>query len=100
MMPAAERNGCGSGATFNLNSGTMGKKQMIARLGDIGVKDIPIEEYDPASLDMSQLDPHLLQYLKTTGADDTVRFNEEFRIPADEVRQVYEGDDFHRPADL
>ena len=64
---------CGMGATFNLNSGIMGKLQMIGRIGDMGVKDIPIENYKPG------------------GFHPIMRFHEEFRIPADEVCQVYEG---------
>ncbi len=61
----------GMGATFNLNSGMLGKKQMIGRVGNYGIKDVPIEKYRHGF--------HLMKY------------HENFRIPADEVKQVYEG---------
>ncbi len=64
---------CGIGATFNLNSGIMGKRQMIGRIGNLGLKDIPIEDFKPG------------------GFHPIMRFAEEYRIPADEVRQVYAG---------
>ncbi len=62
----------GMGATFNLNSSMFGKKQMIGRVGNYGMKDVPIEKYRRGLF-------HLMKY------------HESFRIPADEVKQVYQG---------
>lgn len=62
---------CGMGATFNLNSGLFGAKGMIGRMGDYGMKDVPLAQFKKGF--------HFLKY------------HESFRIPEDEVRQVYQG---------
>lgn len=61
----------GMGATFNLNSGMFGQKQMIGRIGNYGIKNVPLAEYKNGF--------HFLKY------------HESFRIPADEIKQVYQG---------
>ena len=61
----------GMGATFNLNSGMFGIKQMIGRMGNYGIKDVPIEDFKSGS--------HFMKY------------HENFRIPKDEIKQVYQG---------
>lgn len=57
-------------ATFNLNSGLLGKKGRIGRMGDYGIADLPEKE------------TLLSRLLKSCPSN---------RIPADEVVQVYEG---------
>ena len=64
--------GFNMGATFNLNSGLYGKQQMIGRIGTLGCKEIPMEEFRKQR-------HHLLKYVPHC------------RIPEDEVCQVYEG---------
>lgn len=59
------------GATFNLNSGMFGQKDMIGRIGNIGWKITSAERYKKSH--------HFIKYTKS------------YRIPKDEVRQVYEG---------
>ncbi len=61
----------GMGATFNLNSGMFGQKDMIGRIGNIGWKITSAERYKKSH--------HFIKYTKS------------YRIPKDEVRQVYEG---------
>lgn len=56
--------------TFNLNSGTLGKKSRILRIGDIGFKDTEDENKFPASL---------------------FPCNDHHVIPTNEIAQVYEG---------
>ena len=60
------------GATFNLNSGLYDKQQMIGRIGTLGIKEVPIEEFRKQK-------HHLLKYVPHC------------RIPEDEVVEVYEG---------
>lgn len=60
------------GATFHLNSGLFGKQNMIGRLGNIGVVEKSLQTFNRKS-------KHLLPFVQ------------QFRIPEDEVRQVYEG---------
>lgn len=62
----------GMGATFNLNSGLYGDKTMIGRVGDMGFYEVPPHQYDLKKR-------HLLKYVP------------HFRIPEDELLQVYEG---------
>lgn len=61
----------GMGATFNLNSGMLGQKQMTGRIGNYGIRNVSLKEYKNGF--------HFLKY------------HESFRIPEDEVKQVYEG---------
>ena len=61
----------GMGATFNLNSGMLGHQGMIGRIGDWGIRDLSLEKYRKF--------PHILRY------------HEAFRIPRDEIKEVYEG---------
>ena len=60
------------GCTFNLNGGLMGQRKAIGRIGDIGFT----EKED-------------LSVLKKKGL--FVHYAEDYRIPADEIAQVYEG---------
>ena len=62
----------GLGATFHLNSGLFGDKTWEGRIGNLGMTEIPVDKFDPGK-------KHLLPYVP------------HFRIPADEVKQVYEG---------
>lgn len=62
---------CGIGATFNLNSGLMGEKQLIGRIGNLGMKTVPTDSFKSGI--------HFMKYSDSN------------RIPADEVKQVYEG---------
>lgn len=62
----------GMGATFHLNSGLFGDKTYEGRIGNLGMTEVPAARFDPARR-------HLLPYVP------------HFRIPADEVCQVYEG---------
>lgn len=60
------------GATFNLNSALYGKRQMIGRIGNLGMKEIPLEVYD-------------------AGKKSLLKYSIHYRIPEDEIAQVYEG---------
>lgn len=60
------------GATFNLNSGLYGKQQMIGRIGTLGIREVPIEEFRKQKC-------HLLKYVPHC------------RIPEDEAVEVYDG---------
>ena len=62
----------GLGATFHLNSGLFGDKTWEGRIGNLGMTEKPAASFDPAAC-------HLLPYVP------------HFRIPEDEVVQVYEG---------
>lgn len=62
----------GLGATFHLNSGLFGDRTYEGRIGNLGFIEKPAASFDPAAR-------HLVPYV------------EHFRIPKDEVRQVYEG---------
>lgn len=59
------------GATFNINSGLFGQRAEIERIGNMGIKAIETEKY--------QRRLHLLPS------------SHQYRIPEDEVKQVYEG---------
>ncbi|MBQ9642948.1 MAG: polysaccharide deacetylase family protein [Lachnospiraceae bacterium] len=61
----------GIAATFNLNAGWFGRRQLIGRIGNLGMKDVLESEFRPGF--------HLLKYSPS------------YRIPADEVAQVYAG---------
>ena len=60
------------GATFHLNSGLFGDKTYEGRIGNLGMTEKPAAAFDPKK-------KHLLPYVP------------HFRIPADEVRDVYAG---------
>lgn len=60
------------GATFNLNSGMYGDKTYEGRIGNLGITEMPAEKYEAQKR-------HLLPYVP------------HFRIPEDEVREVYKG---------
>ncbi len=62
----------GLGATFHLNSGLYGDKTYEGRIGNLGMTEVPADKFDPFSR-------HLLPYVP------------HFRIPEDEVVQVYDG---------
>lgn len=62
----------GLGATFHLNSGLFGDKTYEGRIGNLGMTEKPAATFDPKAR-------HLLPYVP------------HFRIPEDEVCQVYEG---------
>ncbi|MCR4634393.1 MAG: polysaccharide deacetylase family protein [Erysipelotrichaceae bacterium] len=62
----------GMGATFNLNSGLYGDKTYEGRIGNLGMREVPYSEFDLTKR-------HLLPYV------------EHFRIPEEEVKDVYEG---------
>lgn len=62
----------GMGATFHLNSGLFGDKTYEGRIGNLGMTETPAATFDPSK-------KHLLPYVP------------HFRIPEDEVVQVYEG---------
>ena len=62
----------GMGATFHLNSGLFGDKTYEGRIGNLGMTEKPAARFDPAAR-------HLLPYVP------------HFRIPEDEVCQVYKG---------
>lgn len=62
----------GLGATFHLNSGLFGDKTYEGRIGNLGMTEKPAASFDPAAR-------HFLPYVP------------HFRIPEDEVIQVYEG---------
>ncbi len=60
------------GATFNLNAGLMGQKRAMAHIGDIGFAD-----------------KENLKLLNKPGK--LIKYAPAFRIPADEIAQVYKG---------
>ena len=60
------------GGTFHLNSGLFGDKTYEGRIGNLGITEMPAAKYEAKTR-------HLLPYVP------------HFRIPADEVKQVYEG---------
>jgi len=62
----------GLGATFHLNSGLYGDSTYEGRIGNLGMKEVPADSFDPYQ-------PHILPYVP------------HFRIPEDEVVKVYEG---------
>lgn len=62
----------GMGATFNLNSGMYGEKTWEGRIGNLGIKEVPYDTFDPHKRHLLKYAPH-------------------FRIPAEEVREVYAG---------
>lgn len=62
----------GMGATFHLNSGLLGDKTYEGRIGNLGITEKAAARFDPTAR-------HLLAYV------------EHFRIPEDELCQVYEG---------
>ncbi len=62
----------GMGATFHLNSGLFGDKTYEGRIGNLGMTEMPAAKYEAKA-------HHLLPYVP------------HFRIPQDEVKQVYEG---------
>ncbi len=62
----------GLGATFHLNSRLFGDKTYEGRIGNLGMTEKLAARFDPAA-------KHLLPYVP------------HFRIPEDELRQVYEG---------
>ncbi len=62
----------GLGATFHLNSGLFGEKTYEGRIGNLGMTEKPAASFDPSKR-------HLLSYVP------------HFRIPEDEIKQVYEG---------
>lgn len=61
----------GMGATFNLNSGLLGQREMIGRIGDWGIRNVPLDRYRKS-----------LSILK---------YGKAYRIPEDEVKEVYAG---------
>ena len=65
----------GLGATFHLNSGLFGDKTYEGRIGNLGMTEMPAAKYEAKAR-------HLLPYVP------------HFRIPEDEVAQVYEGFEF------
>jgi peptidoglycan/xylan/chitin deacetylase (PgdA/CDA1 family) len=62
----------GFGATFHLNSGLFGEKTYEGRIGNLGMTEKPYDSFDPSAR-------HLLKYVP------------HFRIPEDEIPQVYRG---------
>lgn len=64
--------GYGMGATFHLNSGLFGDKTYEGRIGNLGMTEKSAAGFDPAAR-------HLLPFV------------EHFRIPEDELCQVYKG---------
>ncbi len=62
----------GLGATFHLNSGLFGGKTYEGRIGNLGMAEKPAASFDPAAKHLLPWVPH-------------------FRIPEDELTQVYEG---------
>lgn len=62
----------GMGATFHLNSGLFGDRTYEGRIGNLGLTEMPAARYEAKR-------HHLLPYA------------EHFRIPEDEVREVYTG---------
>ncbi|MBR3359003.1 MAG: polysaccharide deacetylase family protein [Solobacterium sp.] len=62
----------GLGATFHLNSGLFGDRTYEGRIGNLGMTETPASSFDPHAR-------HLLPYVP------------HFRIPEDEIVQVYRG---------
>ena len=62
----------GLGATFHLNSGMFGDRTYEGRIGNLGMTEMPAERYEAKTRRLLPYVPH-------------------FRIPADEVVQVYHG---------
>ena len=62
----------GMGATFHLNSGLYGDKTYEGRIGNLGFTETPAAKFNPKAFHLVPYVPH-------------------FRIPEDEVVQVYEG---------
>ena len=62
----------GLGATFHLNSGLFGDKTYEGRIGNLGMTEMPAEQYEAKARRLLPYVPH-------------------FRIPADEAVQVYAG---------
>ena len=62
----------GLGATFHLNSGLFGDKTYEGRIGNLGMTEMPTEQYEAKARRLLPYVPH-------------------FRIPADEAVQVYAG---------
>lgn len=62
----------GLGATFHLNSGLFGDRTYEGRIGNLGMTEMPAAKYEAKAR-------HLLPYVP------------HFRIPEDEIKQVYEG---------
>ena len=58
------------GATFNLNSGLYGEKTFEGRIGNLGMTEMPYDEYQKKKFRLLPYVPH-------------------FRIPEDEVKEVY-----------
>ena len=59
----------GMGATFNLNSALFGKRQMIGRIRNLGIKEVPLSEYDANKASLLKYSIH-------------------YRIPKDEIADV------------
>ena len=62
----------GMGATFHLNSGMFGDKTYEGRIGNLGMTEMPADQYESKKT-------HLLPYVP------------HFRIPAEELKEVYAG---------
>ena len=62
----------GMGATFNLNSALFGKRQMIGRIGNLGIREVPLSGYDANKASL-------------------LRYSIHYRIPKDEIVEVYSG---------
>ena len=62
----------GMGATFHLNSGLLGEKNYIGRIGNLGMHEVSSEEYEAKKHHLLPSVPH-------------------FRIPEDELKEVYAG---------
>ena len=60
------------GATFHLNSGMFGDKTYVGRIGNPGMREISVEAFESGNCRLLPYAPH-------------------FRIPEDEVRDVYAG---------
>lgn len=84
---------CGIGATFNLNSGMFGKKQMIGRMGNYGIRDVPLEDFDEVA-DLDTLRQTAALYMQTDTAQvpmEMLGYHNSFRIPLNEIKDVYSG---------
>lgn len=62
----------GMGATFHLNSGLFGEKTWEGRIGNLGMTEKPYDTFNPGRRHLLKYAPH-------------------FRIPEDEICQVYQG---------